>query len=203
LFGGAGKKVAVLYTPFREVLRRYARAARAFAGHTLPDHLEVPSPPHAAMLELEAGTRYRVRELLRHFPEVPPGGFGESDPAFGPVVHPDDMRVTASVLLPLALALGDDFPTESYGPIGFLREKCVLLTSAIEVSAGWRAYTVGKYPTRWRGFPAQVPPGVPAGVVLVSPEELHLARLFDNLTASAARCRQAVGFQSGCSADTL
>jgi len=30
-----------------------------------------------------------------------------------------------------------------------------------------------------------------------------LARLFDNLTASAARCRQAVEFKPGCSMDEL
>jgi hypothetical protein len=193
----------VLYTRFRKVLRRYASAARAFDGHTGPEFLEEPSPEHAALMELRDTTQERMRELLRFFPEVPPGGFGKDDPDFGPVIHPDDMRVAASVQLPLALALGADFPTESYGPVAFLREKCVLLASAIEVYAGWRAYSVGEYRTKWQGFPSQVPARAFADLVLASPEERHLARLFANVASSAARCREAVEFQLGCSVDEL
>ena len=192
----------MLYTPFRKVLRRYARAARAFGDHTLPDFLEEPSPEHAAQLELQDATRQRVRVLRRHFPEVPPGGFGENGPDFGPVLHSDDMRVAASVLLPLALSLGDGFPTESYGPVGFLREKCQVLAAAIEVYAGWRSYTVGPSRTKWQGFPPQVPAETFPDSELM-PEGRYLARLFANVASSVARCRQAVEFQLGGSADGL
>lgn len=193
----------MLYTPFRKVLRRYARAARAFGDHTLPDFLVEPPPLHAAQLELEDATRRRVRALRRNFPEVPPGGFGENGPDYGPVLHPDDMRVAASVLLPLALSLGDAFPTESYGPVTFLREKCEVITATIEVYAGWRAYSVGQSRTKWRGFSPQVPAGAFPGLELVSPEARHLARLFANVSSCSGRCRQAVEFQLGESAEGL
>ena len=190
----------MLYTPFRKGLRRYARAARALAGHTVPDFLEGPSPAHAAMSGLLDTTRGRMRDLLRHIPEVPPGGLGENGPEFGPVVHPDDMQVAASVQLPLALALDADFPDESYAPAACLREKCVILASAIEVYAGWRAYTVGECRTRWQGFPRQVPAGAFAGMAPATFEEGHLSRLFANLTASASLCRRAVEAEWGDSA---
>lgn len=193
----------MLYTPFRKVLRRYANAARAFDGHTGPEFLEEPTPEHAALLELRDTTQARMRALLHYFPEEPPGGFGENGPEFGPVVHPDDVRVAAFVQLPLALSLGDDFPTESYGPVAFLREKCVLLASAIEVYAGWRAYTVGESRTKWQGFPPQIPAGSFPGLSFVAPDGRHLARLFANVAASATRCREAVEFQLGGSAEDL
>jgi hypothetical protein len=193
----------VVYTRFRQVLRRYAHTARAFDGHAAPDFLEEPPSRHAALIELLDATRRRMRGLLRHFPKVPPGGFGEDGAEFGPVVHADDLRVAASVQLPLALALGDDFPTESYGPVALLREKCVLLTSTIEVYAGWRAYKLGQYRTKWNGFPRQIPPEAVPGLTLVSPKDRHLARLFANVTASAASCRRAVESQLGRSADVI
>lgn len=193
----------MLYTPFRKALRRYARAARAFGGHTLPEFLVEPDPDHAALLELEDATRRRVRVLRRRFPETPPGGFGENGPDFGPVLHPDDMRVAVSVLLPLALTLTESFPTESYGPVSFLREKCEVLTATIEVYAGWRAYSVGPARTRWQGFPPQAPAGAIPELQLVSSEARHLATLLANISSSASRCRQAVEFQLGESFEGL
>ena len=175
----------------------YARAARPFDGHTGPEFLEEPSPEHAALIELRDRTRARMRELLRFFPEEPPGGFGENGPDFGPVVHPDDVRVAASVQLPLALSLDDDFPTESYGPVGLLREKCALLASAIEVYAGWRAYTSGESRPggrasrrkfrrgRWRAWPS---PSRRIGTWRGCSPTWRPAQ---------ARCRQAVEFQLG------
>jgi hypothetical protein len=193
----------VLYVPFRKVLRQYVAAARAFDGHVGPEFLEEPAPELAEWLEWKERTQRQMRELLRYFPRAPPGGFGDNGPTFGPVLHSEDMRVAVSLMMPLALTLDENFPTDSYGPERFLREKCLLIVSTIEGYVGWRSYTVGSCRTRWRGFPPQVPADAFAGTPRVSPDEWHLTRLFANLTASANRCRRQIEGLLGRSAEEL
>lgn len=198
----------MLYMQLREELRRYARAVRSFHAHIGPDCLEEVDPPLDAFLTLVDNTERSARALLRHFPALHfrPLRVGEVLPdayPSGPVVHPDDVHLVVSVQLPLALAVDADIATESWAPVSFMREKCLLLASTVEVYDGWRGYSFGQYPTVWTGYPRQIPAAAFPGVTLVSHDEHHLSRLLANFGASVRRCEEAIEFRRGRSVDQL
>jgi hypothetical protein len=184
------------YSSFRKLVQRFEQAICALDGHAASDSFETTYGLFPDLLECTQG---RIRRLLTFFESEP----GTALEPWGPVLHPEDTRVAASIELPLVLCFDSTFPTVVNGSLGALEDISEALLVAIEVYDGWKQYSVGCYPTKWQGFPRQVPDTAFAGLALLAPDDRYLAKLFKNLQESVSRGRESVESYFGCSVEEL
>ncbi|KAI9133017.1 hypothetical protein ON05_006525 [Acaryochloris sp. CCMEE 5410] len=191
----------MLYHPLRKTLTEVRSALDRFHGHTGPDFLEPVSPELQVLLNGIESTKVGIRAYLEFLHATCTAT--PNDHVFGPVMHINDVHLAASITVPFALTPDSTVPTESYGPVEFLKEKLCVLLCAIKIYVHWKQYTNGKQPTKWQGFESVIPAEQFSDFMLLDSTTPYLGRLFQNIVESNDMAKTGVEFYLGATVDTL
>lgn len=184
----------MLYSTFRDTLARIKQALDELYEHAAPDLMErdLASPELQELLDEAEATERRLETILAALPRVTDLDPDQQNLGLGPVMHPDDLHLVVSIVVPSALTLDSTYPAESYEPVEFFSEKMIVLLGAIQFYFCWKQYTAESRTTVWQGFGRVLPPGSYPDVTLLDSGTPCLARLFRNVSFSDQLAQEAI-----------
>lgn len=125
----------MLYNAFRESMVSLHQSINKVLKHSAPNYGTVP-PDHVlkAINKIE-NTGFRLEAIIQDLPDEIEG-FGR----FGPILHPDDLKVVLSLLMDLVLSYDANCPLRSHYPVRLFKSKSVVLMEYINLYSAWKYY---------------------------------------------------------------